>query len=94
MKIRLGFVSNSSSSSFCITGIYRDNWDDDLDEKAQEIGLYTSCGEYDGMYIGLQFEGMGLDETRRQFEARAKELLVKIGIDEDPSYYCEGWYDG
>ena len=36
MKIRNGFVSNSSSSSFCIYGIYMDT--DELIEKMTKVG--------------------------------------------------------
>ena len=95
MKIRTGFVSNSSSSSFCIAGIYLENWDDELEEKADKEDLFVSSGESgDVMYIGLDFCDMLGEETKNQFYARVKEKLEKIGIDEQPSYYCEGWYNG
>jgi len=95
VKIRTGFVSNSSSSSFCIAGIYLENWDDELDEKAQEEGLFTTSGESgDVMYIGLDFSDMEYDETKREFYKRVEEKLKKIGIEESASYYCEGWYNG
>ena len=39
MKIRNGFVSNSSSSSFCIFGMYMDT--DELIEKMKSVGSLT-----------------------------------------------------
>jgi hypothetical protein len=37
MKIRTGFVSNSSSSSFCIVGTYFDTWGKENEEKIKKM---------------------------------------------------------
>jgi hypothetical protein len=48
MKIRLGFVSNSSSSSFCIYGIRSD----DLAELAKNFGITKADGESPSEVMG------------------------------------------
>ena len=46
MKIRTGFVSNSSTSSFCIYGAMVGSWDDK--EKITENGLELHRGDPNG----------------------------------------------
>lgn len=103
MKIRNGFVSNSSTSSFIIyganvgdtsaaTGADRDA----IEVKAKAAGLDVEYGpEGDHMYIGLSWDSIGVDETGGQFmrkvEAKAKEVL---GTDAKCSTHSEAWYNG
>jgi len=84
MKIRQGFVSNSSSQSFVIAKCYM------TEEQIQQFGdwlskmyddpepLYeTNIGETTLYFIG----------EKSQHENRITEFLTKIGV--DPQYICE-----
>jgi len=51
MKMRNGFVSNSSSTSFCIFGLYIE--DTEFKELRKLLGLDKNCDMYD---IGNEFE--------------------------------------
>ena len=102
MKIRLGFVSNSSSVSFCIYGIYVDCPDDEEDEaiqtSAEEMGLYCRSDQLgEGLYVGRRWASIGDNETGRQFKEATQETVNKLPI-EDKDKGCrtiqEGWYDG
>lgn len=85
MKIRLGFVSNSSSSSFAIYGEYFEYSDlperlaslieenpGDLPQNKQNL---TCINGEEGAYIGLGFEDMEENETKAQFKVRAAHAL-------------------
>jgi len=103
MKIRHGFVSNSSSQSFCIYGVcigakevgIED--DDKLMDKADEAGLFTSYGpEYsDGIYIGREFSTIGDDETGKEFKEGVEKKMEELFGKKIDCGVCEcGWYNG
>jgi hypothetical protein len=99
MKIRLGFVSNSSSTSFCICGVYLDRVIEDnlRDELAKtNIDYYISPGH--ASYIGLSIHEMLPSETKAQFEKRVAKLLKDIIPAEygtlEIGWQTDGWYDG
>ena len=95
MKIRTGFVSNSSSSSFCIFGIYADGSGDATREQYDEAGFSTYNPYDDGsFYAGVDFTEMGLDETKRQFQDRVEAKFKAAGFDDNLSWLEEGWYSG
>ena len=110
MKIRTGFVSNSSSSSFLIwgTAVDRSNVDmpDDLDayDFIESTGNLVQCAgpnEDYYFYVGRCPSECGGDETMNQFKARveaeAKEFLQKYGVDTVGvkfGWQSEAWYDG
>ena len=92
MKIRSGFVSNSSTSSFLIYGTEMtpkmtklleakqegDKDDFDLYEFLEEKGL-EYCTETDwGNIVGVSFITIGEDETPRQFKAKVKTKLEEV----------------
>ena len=99
MKIRQGFVSNSSSSSFCIFGIYLDNANykdlDELERKAKDVGLEIEFTPWDSVVIGRSFSSIKDDETGLQFKESVKEKLKKLELSFDSAGLCEeSWYDG
>jgi len=96
MKIRAGFVSNSSSVSFCIYGIWIDHPEEELMEVAEELGLYCHRDQYgDGLYIGEEWSSIGDDETGKQFKEATQEKVNKLPVDDKKcSTHEEGWYDG
>ena len=121
MKIRLGFVSNSSSCSFLIAGIFIED-SKDIEKATREIEgdnfdtwleilqkdkyktelkdfMLSSPSDYDGSYVGISYDKIGMDETGRQLIERAQrgcdiicnELKIphqKVGTHE------EAWRDG
>ena len=94
MKIRNGFVSNSSSSSFCIYGAEievtvaeEDDGDDDayetaseeMAEKAEKMGLSVHNDyENNSMYIGREWSSVGDNETGSQFKKDVEKKLEKL----------------
>lgn len=105
MKIRNGFISNSSSSSFVCWGIRLDydelieklkinqNEDDDfydnIDEKLEETNLSWISNDNGVAWIGLSPLSIRDDETGLQFKNRAKEQLSKL-LEEEVE--CE-WFE-
>lgn len=98
MKIRNGFVSNSSTSSFCIFGIYLDKYEGDeyeLEKKARELGLEMEYPPYGNPAIGRSFSSIKDDETGAQFKQSVRDNLAKLGLPTDKVSLCEeAWYDG
>ena len=103
MKIRSGFVSNSSSSSFLIYGTVVDQSNipedcdgyDYLEEKLKDSDMVIhSPSNYDCYYIGKSWETIGDDETGKQFKDRIEKVLKeKLGND-IKCYTCsQAWYD-
>jgi hypothetical protein len=104
MKIRTGFVSNSSSSSFCILGksisqeLYN-KIEGRLD--ASYNGLITKCAINDwddSKYIGMNPNKMNNDETLIQFKQRIVLEINKL-TDEpvninDLEWITDGGYNG
>jgi hypothetical protein len=100
MKIRNGFVSNSSSSSFCILGVQTTQEEYDKVCSMENTTLNTECGinEWDNsVYVGFNPEGMKDDETLLQFKTRLIEEMKKAGLTykiEDLYWKTDGGYNG
>jgi len=103
MKIRKGFVSNSSSSSFVAWGVDEDKIAENINADASDIegeGLFEKSGSnYD--FLGIELStlmrtnpGIKLSEIKSFV---AKKMNKQYGTSfkkEDIEFYEEGWYDG
>jgi len=89
MKVRNGFVSNSSSSSFLIYGTTipiegEYNWKirEDLENQINEKGLkleFHYVDYYDGfIYIGMSWDCIEDDETGAEFKKRVEKECEKL----------------
>lgn len=104
MKIRSGFVSNSSSSSFCILGVEVDNetYDkvSDLPYKERTsttLDAQSGISYEDVYYLGYSPEKMGEEETLSQFKDRIVSEAAKLGIiieKKNLSWITDGGYNG
>ena len=96
MKIRQGFVSNSSTTSFLIYGVIVN--DNELIEKTWNMKELEGYNDpYDsGGWIGISWSDVRDDETGAQFKARVEaQLYQEFGI--KPDKCCtheEAWRDG
>lgn len=98
MKIRQGFVSNSSSTSFCIYGIHESGERNDLralEEKADSLRLYCILTPGDGLYIGRKWSTVKDNETGRQFKESTQEKINQLPIENKKcEMYEESWCNG
>jgi hypothetical protein len=106
MKIRQGFVSNSSSTSFCLLCINsKEKFDIDIDEDGLEEKFANSDLDYeyavegyDAQYIGMSPYQMKDDETLLQFKQRiVDEFKNKLDLTievTDLDWEVQGGYDG
>lgn len=75
MKIRYGFVSNSSSTSFCIYGAIVK---EEIDEKTF-LDYYYGDPDCDRtIYLGLEYSNMKEDETKAQFKERIQKEIDRL----------------
>lgn len=103
MKIRNGFVSNSSSSSFCILGF---SIDSDLAKKLDNslTGETPLCVAHaissEGVqYVGMYPESLGEDETLNGFRERIvveiKKYAPELEVEKSNlSWVTDGGYNG
>ena len=95
MKIRSGFVSNSSSSSFCVVGVPLEY--DDI-KKIEELKNMDLCdlsdysGEYDFIVefgydneaglMGIDMHDMKDNDTLKSMKERCWNKIKELGLDE------------
>ena len=107
MKIRKSFVSNSSSTSFSIYGVYLpenkvpEQFREQMYDDGAFEGFSVNCPpDGDCFYIGKSPEKCRMDQTMGDFTASIRkdltDALAKIGVDAsslDFSFYSDSWYD-
>lgn len=102
MKKRNGFVSNSSSTSFCIYGtILNKDEVEDAENKLESLKkgqsfLVQRYGEYDDCYVGAYWNEWKNDETKAEFLSRVSAEISRILglVGRSVDQHFEGWYNG
>jgi len=109
MKIRYGFVSNSSTTSFSLFGLslseeelqnYKIKDFYELETKLSEIKEDVECFSHphcEQIYLGIPWHTIADNETGKEFKDKTIEILKRVfpDISDDKFGLVEdGWYDG
>ena len=97
MKVRQGFVSNSSSSSFMIFGKYYEDLPDSYAECWDSRLNFEDALEDDGIYVGIYPHKLDKNKTIKQSTMDLYDILIKYDPDitlDDIAFHCESGYNG
>ena len=96
MKVRKGFVSNSSTSSFLIFGTYLESSKDAEGQFKNVEGITVHEAPYDdGAYIGRCPTTIRDDETGKQLKETTQKLIEeKLGCTVKCDWMEHAWCDG
>jgi len=99
MKIRKGFVSNSSTTSFCIYGAFLETYvgecHSDMWSEVKKYNLEIHTDQDSGYYVGRSWDTIADDQTGKQFKESIKEALKEMtGKDQDCQHFERAYYDG
>ena len=100
MKIRAGFVSNSSSTSFCIVGcIYtEEQCDKVICDNMEKLGLdsHQTYQDSDELIVGMSLTKIAeLDVKYSEFKKIVESKLAEAGLEIGTvSIHEGGWYNG
>ena len=81
MKVRSGFVSNSSTTSFCIYGAWVDTKGTDIDDLyglAEDNGLDCHHSEDGSNCVGMAWDSIRDDQTGKQFKEEIEAAIEKM----------------
>ena len=96
MKIRTGFVSNSSSSSFTMIGVKISDEEFSTIKNGSGIprGMSTECVDGFGRILGVNFGGCACGEIDEismsdlvEAATKVSEFLKEIGINQTPNLF-------
>jgi hypothetical protein len=95
VKIRSGFVSNSSTSSFCMFGVMLDSCDESFYDKIKDLGLDLDLESTDwATYIGKSWASIKDDQTGAEFKQDIENKVAKLlGKNATCKTYEEAWHD-
>jgi len=98
LKIRIGFVSNSSSESFLIYGamVKDEDMTDEVYEQLRGGELEIEHRpDYEERYIGKSWDSIKDDQTGKEFKDDIQAKITKIfGADVKCGTHSEAWYNG
>jgi hypothetical protein len=103
VKLRKGFVSNSSSTSFCIIGKYFNNKLIQQNDKIKKTMWgdpedfdFHSDQDGDGIYIGISAYGWAkLDINYTELVKKIEKMFEEAGLPNDKiEIMTDGWFDG
>ena len=94
MKVRSGFVSNSSTTSFLIYGtILKDGEENKVYSK--ELSIEYGPDYDDKIYLGASWDTVQDYETGKQFKERVKNSIETVlGREVECNTYQEAYRDG
>jgi len=99
VKVRIGFVSNSSSESFLLYGIQVEKADitEEIEQKIRNADLIIEYAPDldEQRYVGRSWDAILDDETGREFRETIRRNLIEIfGTDVVCNTHSQAWYNG